>query len=290
MKKTTLFLACCIGLLFFASCKKDPVTPVTPDTPTTPDAPTITVMTGNEYAGQGTQMYAGNQITVGFNAIGEKLTKIELNVTLDGESIYSNSVNIESQNTYSYTHTFTIDAVGTLTITGTVTDIIKQTGTTSFNITSLEKPNAKFLGHYEGDILITGTADVELTNMEPMHEDFENQPFPVVVDIEEDISGFDKVIANISINGQTNQVNGTVTDNKVVFEAINHTFTYNYSYQGFTIPIPLNMTYTINGTLNGEQLDLDGDCNGVGDINLPFLNINGTFAMVGTIGGSLDKN
>ena len=49
------------------------------------------------------------------------------------------------------------------------------------------------------------------------------------------------------------------------------------------------VTYSINGTLNGEQLDLDGDCNGDGDINLPLFNINGTFALDGTIGGSLNK-
>ena len=277
MKKTTLFLACCIGLMFFASCKKEPVTPVTP-------APTITVLTGNEYAGQGTQMYAGDQITVGFSTNGENLTKIDMNASQNGAVIYTNTVSIDNVSSYLYAHSFNINAIGTVTITGIVTDAEGRTATASFDIICNEKPNAKFLGHYEGDILITGTADIEITNMEPMHEDLTNEPFPVVVDIEEDVSGSDKVVANITINGQTNQVNGTVTDNKVVFEAINDTFTYTYNYQGFPISIPIEMAYSINGTLNGNQLDLDGDCNGQGNI----LSL-GTFTLVGTIGGSLNK-
>lgn len=278
MKKNFLFLACCIGLMFFASCKKDPVTPVTPD------APTITVLTGNEYAGQGTQMYAGDQITVGFSTTGENLTKIEMNASQNGTVIYTNTLSLDNISSYLYAHSFNINAIGTVTITGIVTDAEGHTATASFDIICNEKPNAKFLGHYEGDILITGTADINLANMDPMHEDLVDQPIPAVVDIEEDSSSFDKVIANITINGQTNHVYGTVTDNKVVFEAINDTFTYTYDYQGFPFNIPIDMTYTINGTLNGNQLDLDGDCNGTGNI----LSL-GTFTLVGTIGGSLDK-
>ena len=38
MKKSTLFLACCVGLMLFASCKKDPV------------APTISAITDAGYA------------------------------------------------------------------------------------------------------------------------------------------------------------------------------------------------------------------------------------------------
>jgi hypothetical protein len=276
MKKTTLFLACCIGLMFFASCKKHV-------------APTINVATGTQYVSQNTQVFSGDQITVGFSTTGENLTKIEMNASQNGTVIYTNAQNIDNESSYLYAHSFNIDAIGTVTITGIVTDAEGRTATASFDILCNEKPNAKFLGHYEGDILITGTADIEIVNMDPMHENLTNEPFPVVVDIEDDNSGSDKVIANITINGQTNQVNGTVTDNKVVFEAINDTFNYDYTYQGFTFRIPINMTYAINGTLNGDQLDLDGDCNGVGDINLSFFNITGTFTLVGTIGGSLNK-
>ena len=275
MKKTTLFLACCIGLMLFASCKKDV-------------QPTISIATGTNYVNQNSQVFSGDLITVGFSLAGENLTKIEMNASQNGTVLYNNVQNIENAATYLYAHNFNINAVGTVTITGIVTDTKGHSATSSFDILCYEKPNTKFVGHYEGDILITGAADIDITNMGPMHEDLENQAFPTIVDIAAG-DNIDEVTATITINGQSNTVKGTVNGDKVVFEAVNDTFTYNYSYQGFNIPIPLNMTYSIYGTLNGEQLDLDGDCNGDGDINLPLFNINGTFALDGTIGGSLNK-
>lgn len=275
MKKSTLFMACCIGLMLFASCKKDV-------------QPTISIATGTNYVNQNSQVFSGDPITVGFSLAGENLTKIEMNVSQNGTVLYNNVQNIDNAPTYLYAHNFNIDAVGTVTITGVVTDAKGHTATSSFDILCYEKPNAKFVGHYEGDILISGAADVVISNMDPMHEDLENQPFPTIVDIAAGDNN-DEVTATITINGQPNTVKGTVNGDKVVFEAVNDTFTYNYSYQGFNIPIPLNMTYTINGTLNGEKLDLDGVCNGNGEINLILFNINGTFALDGTIGGSLNK-
>ena len=64
MKKSTLFIACCIGLLFFASCKKDPI------------APTINISNGSEFVTENAQVFTGDEVTVGFNATGEDLTKL----------------------------------------------------------------------------------------------------------------------------------------------------------------------------------------------------------------------
>ena len=61
MKKHVLFLACCIGLMLFASCKKD-------------IQPTISVATEPEYVHQDSEVYSGDEIAVGFNVTGEKLT------------------------------------------------------------------------------------------------------------------------------------------------------------------------------------------------------------------------
>ena len=277
MKKSSLFMACCIGLMLLASCKKDPV------------APTISILNGSGYVTENTQLYSGEEITVGFTSTGEKLTKIEVSLMESGTVIASHSESIENQPNYIYSHAFNnIDAIGAITITGTVTDANGLTASKSFSITINEKPNKKFVGHYEGDILITGSYEASFTNMDPIVGDLDNTPLPAVVDI---TAGDDmnEISAAITINGQSNSVKGTVEGNKVIFEAINDTFTYNYQYQSFTIPIPLTMTYSINGLLNGEQLDLDGDCDGNGEINLAFFNINGTFAMDGTIGGSLNK-
>ena len=272
MKKSTLFMACCIGLMLFASCKKDV-------------QPTISIATGTNYVTQNSQVFSGDLITVGFSLAGENLTKIEMNAIQNGTVLYNNVQNIDNVATYLYAHSFNIDAVGTVTITGVVTDAKGHSATSSFDILCYEKPNAKFVGHYEGDILITGSYEANVSGMDPIAGDLDNTPLPAVVDIAAG-DGMNEVTATITLNEQSNTVNGTVDGNKVVFEAVNSTFNYTYQYQGFPISIPLTMTYTINGTLNGEgeQLDLDGACNGEGNI-LAF----GTFSMEGTLGGSLNK-
>lgn len=273
MKKTTLFMACCIGLMFFASCKKE-------------IQPTISIATGSNYAGPNTELFAGDPVTVGFSVTGEKLTRIEMNVSQSGTVLYTDAQSIENADTYLYAHSFIIDAVGTVTISGIVTDAKGHTAMTSFDILCYEKPNAKFVGHYEGDALVNGSYDIEVTNMDPMHEDLVDRPFPAILEI---VAGeeMDEVTASITINDQTNTVNGTVDGNKVVFEAINAVYSMNYEYQGFNIPITINMTYNITGTLNDGKLDLSGNCSGNGDINL-FI-ITGTIALEGTVGGSLNK-
>ena len=122
MKKSTLFLACCIGLMLFASCKKDPV------------APTISVITDTGYVTENAQIFSGDNIKVGFNATGEKLTKIEITLTQNGTVINSSQATIENLTSYSYTAAFTVEATGTVTVTGTVTDANGLTASKNFNI------------------------------------------------------------------------------------------------------------------------------------------------------------
>jgi hypothetical protein len=119
-----------------------------------------------------------------------------------------------------------------------------------------------------------------------MSETLTNEPFPTIVDVVPGESIIE-VKATITINGQQNEVKGTVEGNKVVFEAVNDSFTYTYDYQGFSIPIPLDMTYAITGLLNDNQLGIEGSCRGNGNISL--LIYSGTVDMEGTLGGSLNK-
>ena len=273
MKKSTLFLACCIGLMFFASCKKDV-------------QPTITVVAGSGYVGPNSAVYSGDPITVGFDVTGENLIQIMLIAEQNGTSLFTHSETIDNTAAYSYTKTFTIDATGVVTIRGTVTDAKGNTAIKSFDVNFNEKPNAKFLGHYEGDILVSGDVNINVNNVEPIDQVLNNEPVATTLDIVAG-DGIDEVVASITINEQTNTVYGTVNGNRVLFEAIDDTFTFQYNYQGFDIAIPLNMTYTVNATLNGDQLSIDGTCKGNGTINL-FI-YNGTFELDSTIGGSLNK-
>jgi hypothetical protein len=273
MKKSTLFMACCIGLMLFASCKKDV-------------QPTLTVISDPGYISQGSEVFTGDQLLVGFNMTGESLVQIMMIAEQNGNAIYTYSQPLENVADYSFSKTFTLDATGTVTVRGTVTDAKGHTATKSFDIHMNEKPNAKFVGHYEGDILFSGTANLNVSGMDPMSETLTNEPFPTIVDVVPGESIIE-VKATITINGQQNEVKGTVEGNKVVFEAVNDSFTYTYDYQGFSIPIPLDMTYAITGLLNDNQLGIEGSCRGNGNISL--LIYSGTVDMEGTLGGSLNK-
>ena len=273
MKKSILFMACCIGLMLFASCKKD-------------TQPTLTVVTDPGYVSQNTEVFSGDQLLVGFKATGESLIQIMMIAEQNGAAIFTHSETLDNVASYSYSKTFTLDVTGTVTIRGTVTDAKGNTATKSFDIHMNEKPNAKFVGHYEGDILFSGTANLNVTGMDPMSQSMENEPFPTVIDIAPGESIIE-VLATITFNNQSNTVTGTVDGNKVAFEAVNDSFTYTYDYQGFSVPIPLDMTYAITGLLNGDQLGIEGSCRGNGEINL--LIYSGTVDMEGSLGGSLNK-
>jgi hypothetical protein len=274
MKKNILFLACCIGLMLFASCKKDPV------------APTISVITDTGYVTENAQIFSGDIIKVGFNANGEKLTKIEITLTQNGTVINSSQATIESLTSFSHTAAFTVEATGTVTVTGIVTDANGLTASKSFNILFNEKPNAKFIGHYEGDALFTGIMKAEMTGLDPVEQEVTDRAVPVILDLR-DGETMTEVIGNCKINDQDMELKGTVEGNNVTFEAVNTTVSYNYEMNGFNIPLEMNVTYAVAGTLENKTLTLNGNCNGAGEIHI--LIYNGTTSIEGTIGGSLVK-
>ena len=272
MKKNILFLACCIGLMLFASCKKDPV------------APTISVITDTGYVTENAQIFSGDIIKVGFNATGEKLTKIEITLTQNGTVINSSQATIESLTSFSHTAAFTVEATGTVTVTGIVTDANGLTASKSFNILFNEKPNAKFIGHYEGDALFTGIMKAEVAGVDPIEQEFTDRAIPVILDLR-DGETLTEVIGTCKINDQEMEFKGTIDDNTVTFEAVSTTVTTNYEMNGFNIPLSMTVTYSVTGMLDNETLTLNGTCNGNGVIPL----LNGTTSIEGTIGGSLTK-
>ena len=274
MRKSTLFLTCCIGLMLLASCKKDPI------------APAIKVFDGMGYAVENTQIFSGDQVTVGFVATGENLTQIEVTLSQNGTTLTQHSENIEKLDLYNYSHTFSVDATGTVTITGKITDAVGQTAICSFNILCEEKPNAKFVGHYEGEALFTGVMEATVSSMEPMHQDVIDSPFPVTVDLREGET-VTEVVGTCKINNQEMEIKGTVDGNTVTFEAVNTTVTFNYDLGGFSLNPEVDITYNVKATLENEKLLIDGTCSGDGEIHM--LIYNGTIAIDGTLGGKLEK-
>ena len=274
MKKTTLFLACCIGLMLFASCKKDPI------------APTITLMQGEGYLTENAQVYANEDLMVGFVATGEKLVEIETKVTKNGVLLSRSVESLDELPTYSGSSHISISEAGTVTITGTVTDAAGQTASVSINVFCEEKPNAKFVGRYEGNALSSGTMHANINGMEPIEQEFTDREMPVVLELEAG-ADMNEVVGTCTFEDRTIDCRGTVDGNVVTFEAINDVITFNYDFNGFNVSPQLNVTYNIKGTLNDNQLMLDGNCTGNGNINL-FI-YNGTVDMEASVGGSLTK-
>ena len=270
-------MACCIGLMLLASCKKDPV------------APTIKVFDGAGYAAENTQIFSGDQVTVGFVATGENLTQMEVTLSQNGTTLTQHSENIEKLGSYNYSHTFSVDATGTVTVTGKITDAAGQTAVTSFNILCEEKPNAKFLGHYEGVALATGSIEAEFTGigMQPIQDEFTDREVPVILDLTEG-ENMNEVIGTCKMNDREMTCKGTVDGNKLVFEAVNDVITFEYDMGVMTINPEINVTYTIIGTLVESQLNLEGSCSGNGDLNYGFFS--GTIKLESSVGGSLNKS
>ena len=274
MRKSTLFLACCIGLMLLASCKKDPV------------APTISILQAEGYLTENAQVYANEDVMVGFVATGEKLVKLETKITKDGAVVSSNIESIDEQPSYTSSFPVTLNVTGTMTITGTVTDAAGQTASVSINVICNEKPNAKFVGHYEGNALGTGSYQAEITGMDPLQEEFTDREVSVILDIEAG-DDMNEVLATCIIDDRTMTTTGYVEGDKVTFEAINDVVTFAYDLGFMTIYPEVNLTYMIVGTLVEGELNLDGTCTGNGEINAFFYN--GTLTIDAIVGGSLNK-
>ena len=271
MKKSTFFLACCIGLMLFASCKKDPI------------APTINIYAGEGCVTENAQLYSGDEIMVGFQVTGEKLTNIEVLISQNGIQLASDSKSIDAE-VYTYLNKFTIDATGTVNITGTVTDIAGQTASKSFEILCNEKPCALFLGEYQGNVLFTGTMEASVAGMDPVQQEVTDNETPVLLNISEGET-VDEVVVTFIVNDQESTVTGTVEGNKVIIALTDVPYSFNYQMNGFSISPTMVMNLNLTATLVDDQLILDGTCHGDGEVNVFFAT--GTITIDGTIGGSL---
>ena len=271
MKKNAFFIACCIGLMLLASCKKN-------------IAPTITLFQGEGYLTENAQIYATDEVSIGFVVTGEKLTKLETTVTKNGTFVCSYPIYIEETNTYTGTFHISLEVTGTVTITGTVTDATGQTASTSFNIIVNEKPNAKFIGHYEGNALATGSMETEMIGMEePFQDEFTDREVPVVLDLYAG-ENINEVIGSCKFDDRTVECMGVVEGNVVTFEATNEAVTFDYDINGFNISLNLNMNYSIKGTLTTDgKLAINGTYSGEGSNMFVSIKIDTT------IDGSLNK-
>ena len=278
MKKNPLFLACCIGLMLFASCKKHV-------------APTIDIFEGPDCVTENAQVFSGDEICVGFSCTGESLTKIEIVISKDGNILATQTSGFDNQKNdpvapYIYKSTFVVEATGTVNIKGTVTDAQGMTASKSFNINYNEKPNARFVGRYSGNPVLNGTMNAEIQGIGSFDQDIENEETPTVLVLEpgEEI---DEVVGTCTFDNHSFACRGIVDGDVVTFEGDNETYDFVQDINGMTINVPLTMTYCIKGTLDNGQLVLSGTCEGNGNFNV--LIYSGTLNLETTISGSLTK-
>ena len=275
MKKSTLFMACCIGLLLLAGCKKKV-------------APTITVFQGEGYLTENAQVYANENVKLGFVATGEKLVELETIITKDGILISRSTESIEGQPS-SYTSSTNISFIdtGTMTVMATVTDANGLTASTSYNFDCIEKPYEKFLGNYEGNALFSGNMEVNMDGVDPMQQEVTEHEVPVSVVI----SGgpaVDEVIILLQMDNQEMELAGKVDGNMITCEADHVSYSFNYDLGGgFNVTPEMDVSYIVKATLDGNQLMIDGTCTGSGEVHVLFYN--GTISVDGIIGGSLNK-
>ena len=275
MKKSTLFMACCIGLLLLAGCKKKV-------------APTITVFQGEGYLTENAQVYANENVKLGFVATGEKLVELETIITKDGILISRSTESIEGQPS-SYTSSTNISFIdtGTMTVMATVTDANGLTASTSYNFDCIEKPYEKFLGNYEGNALFSGNMEVNMDGVDPMQQEVTEHEVPVSVVI----SGgpaVDEVIILLQMDNQEMELAGKVDGNMITCEADHVSYSFNYDLGGgFNVTPEMDVSYIVKATLDGNQMMIDGTCTGSGEVHV--LIYNGTISVDGIIGGSLNK-
>lgn len=284
MRRTSLFLACCIGLLFFASCKKGPV------------LPSISILHKQGCVIENSQVYFGGEITVGFRCSGENLTQIDVVLSQNDSILAShtdslNTKRVDPVTSIDYKHAFTLETLGPVTVTGTLTDSLGQVATISFDINYNETPNMKFVGHYEGKLYICGTYSADLSVIGVQEGDLDSVPFTTVADI---VSGdsINEVVANLTLGDNPNVVKGTVDGDNIYFDEISSKFVFDYTYDGIfniDIPIELDVIFSMHGTLIDGILYLEGECQGGGDISIIGGIVNGPMTMEGTLSGSMTK-
>lgn len=268
-------MACCIGLLLLAGCKKKV-------------APTITVFQGEGYLTENAQVYANENVKLGFVATGEKLVELETIITKDGILISRSTESIEGQPS-SYTSSTNISFIdtGTMTVMATVTDANGLTASTSYNFNCIEKPYEKFLGNYEGNALFSGNMEVNMDGVDPMQQEVTEHEVPVSVVI----SGgpaVDEVIILLQMDNQEMELAGKVDGNMITCEADHVSYSFNYDLGGgFNVTPEMDVSYIVKATLDGNQLMIDGTCIGSGEVHV--LIYNGTISVDGIIGGSLNK-
>lgn len=271
-----------VGLMLMTGCKKDPVP--TPELPAV--EPTLTLTTEPNIA-EGTEVEAGTLIKCTFECEGEKLSSLLVTITREnGEELIHNLQTLNGGTSDSTTMEYSVTYVGRLTMEAILQSDNGKSATVTLHFTSVApKPNEKFLGDYDGTVLINGTLVAEIPGMEPVQQEFsENYQVQVYITGGENDS---IVIAECHVNDRVFTATGIVEGNKIIANDLHDTFILNYEYNGMTFSPEIDVVYSLTATLDGDVLTFEGTYKGSGDTTI--LIFTGTISLDGTFNGSLNK-
>ena len=261
MKKLTFALACIIGLMFCASCKKDTKLTITP-------------IKTQGYVTDGTQVNIGETIKFGFDAEGTDLDIFSYKITA-GDSSIGEEIFLEKQTAYSFTGSYDAEIGGTVTIVGTIKNAKGEIASSTVTFTVLEPENHKFIGNYAGTL--KGQASIEIMGQTQELDEIEYDAQLELLAGEND----NEVKAHYAQEGTEYDVTGVCNGNVVTFEPI----TVIYSETGTDMEIVINL----KGTLEGSNLLVEGTAETGGEIQMPQLPMPVPFVMHINVNGTLIK-
>ena len=274
MKKLSFALACFIGLLFFASCKKDESTNNDPE-----EKPlTITPITDEGFVTGGEEVLVLNSFKYGFVAQGTDLTLFTCTIESGGETTTDEN-ELDNATYKSYESTFLPSSPGEVKITGTIKNAKGETTSATIIINAVGAENDKFIGNYAGEIVINGTIEVTIfgeTQTQPLDEQKTDIEMKITAGNEND-----EVIANFEMEGQPANIKGKCKNNHVDFEPVSETI----AYEGQQI----NCTFIMRGNLDGNTLNVSGNINATGTLTDPQIPMPVPFVVKANMSGPLAR-
>lgn len=270
MKKLSFALACIIGLMLFASCKKDESTNNNPD-----DLPlTITPITDEGFVKDGDEVFVLNSFKFGFEAQGTDLTLFTCTIESGGETT-SDQTEMENAICNSYECTFMPTVAGEIKITGTIKNAKGETATATITINAIETENHKFIGNYDGPL--SGSGSIEL-----MGQSFDIPTFDYDSQLEILVGeNGNEILSYYITEGTTYEVKGICNGNDVTFEP----FTINYEEDGSAMSLAINLI----GTLENDNLHVTGTAFSEGEFEMPEYQMPIPYVVNINFDGVLDK-
>lgn len=276
MKKIALLFACFIGVLFFVGCEGQNLDDVIAQ------KPAIAFLSGDGYCSQDGNYYVGTELQFKVQATPNSNSEAPLlgfNFSIadvGGHTLVDTSMTVEAD-TLLFTSSFQTEKEGVYIVTATVTDTAGKINAAELTI-SMINPESDKIADYIGYVSIVGDVVFDSANIQDQHVAQDSILTQITLNHG---SEENEVVAVVGIEGTPYPVSCIQEGNTISFESFHITR---------TLPganVELDMVISMTGTLDGDQLAIEGPVTGTGDLNLFIMVIHAD--MNGHIEGVLQK-